>query len=155
MSIENPTLAHFRHFSSLLTNFPFTLVENPLQIRPFMQNEPNFRKSQMNVNKVLTRNYEKRTLGEHGKNEPKTNPNEPNQSQLKPIQTQNKPNQTQYKPNSNPIQSQSNPIKANQTQSKPMLVRHQCGGSKAKKCCCVCRLTAGVSRLVTYCEIGA
>jgi len=39
-----------------------------------MQNEPNFRKSQMNVNKVLTRDYEKRTLGERGKNEPKTNP---------------------------------------------------------------------------------
>jgi len=39
-----------------------------------MQNEPNFRKSQMNVNKVLTNAYEERTLGEHGKNEPKTNP---------------------------------------------------------------------------------
>ncbi len=47
-----------------------------------MQNEPNFRKSQMNVNKVLTKDYEKRTLGERGKNEPKTNPNEPNQSQI-------------------------------------------------------------------------
>jgi hypothetical protein len=43
-----------------------------------MQNEPNFRNSQMNVNKVLTKDYEKKTLGEHGKNEPKTNPNEPN-----------------------------------------------------------------------------
>jgi len=40
----------------------------------------------MNVNKVLTRDYEKRTLGERGKNKPKTNP----------IQTQNKAN-------SNPI----------------------------------------------------
>jgi len=39
-----------------------------------MQNEPNFRKSQMNVTKELTRDYEKRTLGERGKNEPKTNP---------------------------------------------------------------------------------
>ncbi len=32
----------------------------------------------MNVNKVLTKDYEDKTLGEHGKNEPKTNPNEPN-----------------------------------------------------------------------------
>ena len=56
----------------------------------FMQNKPNFWKSQMNVNKVLTRDYEKRTLGEHGKNKPNTNP----------IQTQNKPKtnpkQTQF-----------------------------------------------------------
>ena len=32
----------------------------------------------MNVNKVLTTDYEKRTLGERGKNEPKTNPIKPN-----------------------------------------------------------------------------
>jgi hypothetical protein len=56
----------------------FTDVMSALQIRPFMQNEPNFRKSQMNVNKVITRNYEKRTLGGVGKNKAKqsqTNPN--------------------------------------------------------------------------------
>ncbi|MBW8040616.1 MAG: tyrosine-type recombinase/integrase [Planctomycetes bacterium] len=43
-----------------------------------MQNEPNLPKDQMNVNNVLTNAYEEKTLGEHGKNEPKTNPNEPN-----------------------------------------------------------------------------
>ena len=44
----------------------------------------------MNVNKVLTKDYEKRTLGERGKkqsqtnpNEPKTNPNEPNYKKTK------------------------------------------------------------------------
>jgi hypothetical protein len=47
-----------------------------------MQNEPNFRKSQMNVSTILTKDYDKKTLGEHGKNEP---------------------NQSQFKPNSNPI----------------------------------------------------
>ncbi len=73
-----------------------TIVESSLQINLFMQNKANFRKSQMNVNKVLTRDYVKRTLGESGKNEPKTNPNEPNQSQLKPIKCQNKPNQSQF-----------------------------------------------------------
>jgi len=52
----------------------FTSVERALQIAPFMQNEPNFRKSQMNVKHFNTVDYEKRTLGESGKNEPKTNP---------------------------------------------------------------------------------
>jgi hypothetical protein len=37
----------------------FTLVKMSLQINLFMQNEPNFRKSQMNVNKVLTNAYDK------------------------------------------------------------------------------------------------
>jgi hypothetical protein len=52
----------------------FTDVMSPLQIRLFMQNEPNFRKSQMNVNKVLTSDYDKRTLGERGKKQSQTNP---------------------------------------------------------------------------------
>ena len=60
----------------------FTDVMSALQIKLFMQNKPNFRKSQMNVNKVLTKDYEKRTLGERGKNEPKTNPIKANQSQF-------------------------------------------------------------------------
>jgi len=61
--------------------------ETPIdQKRAIMQNKPNFWKSQMNVNKVLTRDYEKKTLGEHGKNKPNTNP----------IQSQSKPKQTQF-----------------------------------------------------------
>jgi len=52
----------------------FTTVKSSLQIHLFMQNEPNFRKSQMNVTCYNTMDYEKRTLGERGKNEPKTNP---------------------------------------------------------------------------------
>ena len=48
----------------------------------FIQNKPNFQKSQMNVSPVITKDYEKKTLGEHGKNKPNTNP----------IQTQFKPN---------------------------------------------------------------
>ncbi len=43
-----------------------------------MQNKANFRKSQMNVTYVLTKNYEKRTLGGVGKTKPI-------QSQTKPI----------------------------------------------------------------------
>ena len=49
----------------------------------FMQNEPNFRKSQMNITKVLTTDYENKTLSEPGKNEPKTNPNEPKTNPIK------------------------------------------------------------------------
>jgi len=43
-----------------------------------MQNEPNFGKAQMNVNKVLTKDYENKPNWTLGENEPKTNPNEPN-----------------------------------------------------------------------------
>jgi len=40
-----------------------------------MQNKAKFRKSQMYVNKVLTKDYEKKTLGERGKKQSQTNPN--------------------------------------------------------------------------------
>jgi len=39
-----------------------------------MQNEPNFRKSQMNVSTILTKDYEKRTLGQRGKKQSQTKP---------------------------------------------------------------------------------
>ncbi|HIJ54305.1 MAG TPA: hypothetical protein HPP66_14320, partial [Planctomycetes bacterium] len=94
-SIENQTLAHFRHFSSLFTNFPSTTVVSALQIAHFMQNKPNFQKDQMNVNMVLTVDYEKKTLGERGKNKPNSNPI---QTQSNPIKANKMPKQTQYKP---------------------------------------------------------
>jgi hypothetical protein len=62
-------------------------------IKPFLQNEPNFQKSQMNVTDLLTREYEKKDTWWSGKNEPKTNPNEPNSN---PKQSQFKPKQTQF-----------------------------------------------------------
>ena len=58
-----------------------------------MQNEPNFEKAQMNVNKVLTRDYGNKSNWTLGENKPNTNPI-----------------QTQYKPNTNPIQTQTKPI---------------------------------------------
>ena len=79
-----------------------TLVEDSLQIRPFMQNKANFRKSQMNVNKALTKNYEQMDTWSIGKNKANTNP----------IQTQfkanSKPKQTQYKPKQTQFQRQNN-----------------------------------------------
>jgi hypothetical protein len=61
-----------------------------------MQNEPNFRKSQMDVTNTITKDYGNWTLGQRGKNKAKT-----------------KPIQTQYKVNTNPKQIQ---FKAKQTQ---------------------------------------
>ena len=40
-----------------------------------MQNKANFRKSQMNVNKLLTKDYENETLGKRGKKQSQTKPN--------------------------------------------------------------------------------
>jgi len=48
-----------------------------------MQNKANFRKSQMNVNKVLTKDYDKRTLAERGKNKAKQTQTKPNSKRLK------------------------------------------------------------------------
>ena len=82
----------------------------------FMQNEPKLQQSQVNVNNVLTSNYENKTLGEHGKNEPKRTQNEPkvkigkiepnpllqkNLYKFPPLRTyKNEPKRTQIKPNS-------------------------------------------------------
>ena len=93
--IDNQTLAHFRHFSSLFTNFPSTTVESALQIAHFMQNKPNFQKAQMNVSRVSTKDYAKWTLGQRGKNKPNS---KPIQTQSNPIKANKMPKQTQFKP---------------------------------------------------------
>ena len=55
----------------------FTLVESALQIKLFLQNEPKFRKSQMNISYYITMSYQQMDTWSIRKNEPKTNPNEP------------------------------------------------------------------------------
>ena len=87
---EHPTLAYFRHFSSLFTNLPSTTVENALQISSFLTNKPNFRKVQMNVSYVIIKVYENKTLGERGKNKANSNPNKANQSQFTKSQNEHK-----------------------------------------------------------------
>jgi hypothetical protein len=52
-------------------------------INLFLQNEPKFRKSQVNVNTVITMNYEQMDTWSIRKNEPKTNPNEPKSKKAK------------------------------------------------------------------------
>ena len=80
-----------------------TTVVSALQIAHFMQNKPNFQKAQMNVNKVITKDYEDKTLGERGKNKPNS---KPIQTQTNPIKANKMPKQTQFKPK----QTQSKPI---------------------------------------------
>ncbi|MGB2809448.1 MAG: hypothetical protein WBC22_17030 [Sedimentisphaerales bacterium] len=102
----NPLLINdLRRFKALYNcRDTFTDVMSPLQIKLFMQNKPNFRKSQMNVNKVLTKAYDKMDTWSIGKNKANT-----------------KPIQTQFKPNTKPIQTQSNPNKPKQTQCLPAI----------------------------------
>ncbi len=71
----------------------FTDVMSALQNHLFMQNKANFRKVKLNVNKVLTKDYEIMDTWSSGKNEPKTNPIKANKT---PKRTQNKAKQTQF-----------------------------------------------------------
>ena len=70
-----------RHATEPVLLLSRILYKSPL----FLQNEPKFRKSQMNVNKVLTMNYEKKDTWWTGKKRTQTNPK-----------------RTQYEPNTNP-----------------------------------------------------
>jgi hypothetical protein len=87
--IKNPTLAHFRHFSSLFTNLPLHLSRNLYKSILFMQNKPNVKDAQINVNSYMKSKYEKLDTWLSGKNKPNSNP----------IQTQFKPNSNPIKPN--------------------------------------------------------
>ena len=68
--------------SSVNCPLPSTSVESPLQISSFLTNKANFPDDQMNVNKVLTKDYENKSNWTLGENKPNTNPI---QSQTKPI----------------------------------------------------------------------
>ena len=82
MSIENPTLAHFRHFrqfSSLFTNSPLYICREPSTNQLlFMQNKPNVKDAQINVNSYMKSKYEKLDTWLSGKNKPNSNPIKPN-----------------------------------------------------------------------------
>ena len=114
----------------------FTDVMSALQIHLFMQNKANFRKTQMNVTKVLTREYEKRTLGERGKNKPKTNPIKANfkktEMNVNKVLTKEYENISNWPLNEN--EPKTNPNKPNTCPPRclAVLVSHQCGGTEAK-----------------------
>ena len=87
-SIENPTLAHFRHCSH---SFNYNIFPDTL----FMQNKPNFINDKMSVNLFITKDYDEYGHSGHQK--------------TKPIQTQFKANKAKNKANkanSNPKQTQ-------------------------------------------------
>ena len=79
-------------------------------INLFMQNEPNFRKSQMNVNKVLAMDYEQMDTWSIRKTKPIKANSKPIQSQSKPIKANKMPKQTQFKPKQTQFHPQSLPI---------------------------------------------
>jgi len=89
-----------------------TIVEDALQIGPFLQNKPNFKIGKMNANVYYTKVYGNETAYRRGKNKPNTKPNKANfqeakinitlcptgnyQNQpLRPL-PENKPKQTQF-----------------------------------------------------------
>ncbi len=107
MSIENTTLAHFRHFIFLYICREFST--NQLF---FMQNKPNFRKSQMNANLYNTTDYENKWPWRVRKNKPNSNPIKPNfrraKMNINSITTKDYRKNDDFKvrknkPNSNPI----------------------------------------------------
>ena len=87
-------------FSYFLLSSLYICRESSTNPHSFIQNKPNFKNAQINVNKVLERDYENVRLAEV----PKTNPK---QTQSKPIKANKMPKQTQNKPNlSHPFFSQ-------------------------------------------------
>ncbi len=124
-----PLLSYLHAYKALyICRDTSTDIESSLQIRLFMQNEPNFGKAQMNVNPVITREYKNNSNWTLGENEPKTNPSQirPSVDGIKPNFKKAKMNVTSYitagyenisnwtlfenKPNIEPIQTQTKPI---------------------------------------------
>ncbi len=94
MSIVNPTLAHFRHFSSLYTNeYRVSRYES------FMQNKPNLLNAQINVSSVLTKDYENARLGRRGKNKPNLSRRSIWRSRIKPKLSRRSLWRSRIKPN--------------------------------------------------------
>ena len=94
MSIENPTLVHFRHYSHFRH-----LIITYFQTHSILTNKPNFENDKMNITLDMTSKYENLPAGSGQK--------------TKPIQTQFNPKQTQFKANKAKNKPNSNPIKAN------------------------------------------
>jgi len=73
-----------------------------------MQNKPNLRNAQMNINKVSTKDYENKCLCRRRENKANSNPIKAKQTQFLHQYAQNKPNQTQSCPP--PADSKAAPI---------------------------------------------
>ena len=82
MSIENPTLAHFRHFSSLFTLSLLYICRESSTNRPFLCKTNPILSAvgglQMNVSNIIIRNYTIFIPLAEQKNKPNSNPIKPN-----------------------------------------------------------------------------
>ncbi len=119
MSIENPTLAHFRHFSSLFTNDLQSTKDYVRNYKLFLQNEPKFRKVKLNVNKVLTKDYDQLDTWSIGKKQSQTKPIKANLQKAKmnvnKVSTKNYVQMDTWsirknEPKTNPNEPKTNPI---------------------------------------------
>ncbi len=99
MATEVQILAN-RRLSTILC--PLHLSRTLYKSALYYAKQSQFPKSQMNVSSIITKDYEKRILGQRGKNKA-------NQSQFKPNFPQNKANSNPIKPNQ--IQFQALPCK--------------------------------------------
>ncbi len=113
-SIENSTLAHFRHFSSLFTLSPLYICRGPSTNRPFYAKQTQFPKSQMNVSILLQTAYENKRDWTIGQSKPNSNPIKPNYRKAKmnvnltltkDYRKKDDFAVQQNKPNSNPIKA--------------------------------------------------
>jgi hypothetical protein len=101
-----------------------TDVMSALQINLFMQNKPNFKKSQINATDLLTRYYDKMDTWSSGKNKPNS-----------------KPIQTQFKPNTKPKQSQFKPKQTqfyNPVYFQSPIFPQRLLNNRINRICCVC-----------------
>ena len=78
MMIQSKTNSHLSIINSHLAFCPLHLSRTLYKSTLFMQNKPNFRKSQMNVNIFLTKAYENKSNWTLGENKPNSNPIKPN-----------------------------------------------------------------------------
>jgi len=108
-SIEHRVSSYLRAYKE-----PLHLSRILYKSAHFMQNKPNFRKSQMNVNPYITRNYENISNWTLGENKPNSNPIKPNlpESKIdaKSVFTKDYRKKDAFavrknKPNSNPVLS--------------------------------------------------
>jgi hypothetical protein len=88
-----------RHFKSLYNCRELsTSVESSLQNNLFMQNKANYRKVKLNVNKVLTKDYDQMDTWSIRKTKPIQSQLKPIKANSKPIKANIMPKQTQFKP---------------------------------------------------------
>ena len=99
-NLRNPRLMNYLRAFGI-----FTTVESALQIKLFMQNEPKFRKVKLNVNKVLTRDYDRMDTWSIRKTKPIKANSKPIKANIMLKRSQTNPKRTQTNPISLPAKA--------------------------------------------------